>query len=316
MARNSAASLFSDVESGGFSASREWFELLAKNRKGTAEVHIQDFHGRGGFRSFKECACTDKEGKPVQHNTEADYDAEKMAREAYAACVAYQKKHLADTRFRVQLMQRRKKDGELHEGPYVGMLIFPDGYTEREDYGRGTESAVVKILADHNRDLRTFLQSTMGAQVDMAQANGATMMMAHELSATMLQRQRDTINTVAPRQQATPEQVNQRIHEVASVVAEPLRMFAHASVGLHYKSAEQAQAELQHLVEDLSAEQKDQLKEALGEKQFGATLEVIFGPPDQFARERRWFRLSLKPHFAAIQGILTQEQWRRLDEAI
>jgi hypothetical protein len=311
---NEAASPFSDVETGGISEYREWFELLQHNRKGCCAIEIQYFRGRAGFATFKQLQVRDEDGKEVQPNTIAYYDADQLGRQAYEACVKDQKKRGHDPRYRLQILVRKKKDGELHVGEFVTLMIYRDGYAEVDDYGRGTESSALKLITDHCKDMRAFTKDLLHGNVAMAQAQAGTMLMIHEAGDAMLER-RMQHREQPQRTPWKPDQVLEAFREAGSVVAEPLRLFAYAAAGSgagEFKPAEQLQAELRTFFhEDLSADQRDELAQALGPL-FPTLMAHLEGPVEHFARERRWIRPSLAPFAKQLQQILTSEQWEKL----
>ena len=330
---------FNDEHDGDAYAS--WIELLAneKNRRGLCRISIEYFARRGGYKEIAEIGCVDDKGKSPSSSQFAAIDPNRTARDAFELATKDHKRN-ARTHYRMQLWHNTpKRNDEEKRGEYATIRFDKDGADDSSS-AASPEATVWKEVRGMLQDARKFALEMANAQIQMAQAASGTSLYGLQMVEEMARKKSELADVAAAiRMQPSAQDVNARIESVMSRLEQPLAVLAQSvapkvqqwASGMNGAAGAQpppqdgsapppssgnpdGQARAQAFFEGLTADQKDSLRDAMGAEKFGALVEVIVGPADQWAREAQNIKPTLLPHLVELRKILTPEQFAALME--
>ena len=237
--------------------------------------------------------------------------------------------------YRMQLWHAcAKKGAPDRRGEYATIRFDQDTSPEVQQAQAAPEIQVFKVVRDMLQDARKFALEMAQAQIQMAQQASGTSLYGLQMVEEMARRKSELADVAAAiRMQPSADDVNRRIESVMSRLEKPLAVLAHSmgpTVQQWAQGAAQAaqaptppptpptaesraaQAKAQAFFGGLSPDQRDAIRDALGLEKFGAVVEVIQGPAEQWASEAQHLKGTLFPHLGDLQTILTPQQLAEL----
>lgn len=217
---------FVSLEPGDGTEFGAWIEHLANadNRKGLVRITIEAFHGRSGWKEIAELpGCSQEDGKPVSAPGDvAHFVAATVARSAYQLAIRHHKREAIE-RYRLVCWHCKKKGGEGHRGEVRAIVIAKEGTFDVGSHDGDANVALLKILAQSNTELRGMVKDLLDSQVQMSQANAATMLNNLEVSKVIATERLELADRASRMNtRATPQDWNFRWESAMKHVGEPL----------------------------------------------------------------------------------------------
>lgn len=329
-----------------------WHELLSReqNIRGLQRITVEVFAGRSGHKELSELRITaNDKGGEVGPGVVPELKAETIAREAYNLC-AKDHKRTARNFYRMRLWTKPKRNAPETPGEYVTIKFGSDGSDYYEGNDGNLSPALMRELVGALKDSRRFIIDLIDGQVRMSQASTGTSLLglqavehAAELRLKLADDQAKIVRAptaadVTARWAAVAARLEKPAQTIANALSPLLAKWAynmasempgpngsgqppngHGSNGHDAHADAKArvhasQQRAQAFFAELTTDQKDKLRDALGQNKFRDIVEVIHGDTLQWAEESPHLSATLRPHLAALMAILTPPQLQQLME--
>lgn len=296
-----------------------WLNLLAIKpyRRGLTGISVRARAGPKGWELVGDLSCSDEHGNPVERAHQvAVFDAREWASQAFELAQLDHRRH-ARRQFRLYLHHEGRGPGR---GEFATIVLGETEHREKPPADPADRRADPAILYQLLADQRGYVRELMDAQIQMAQAASAVVTKGIELIEQATSRRHDVAADVSQLLGTSPpEERTKRLEIVTEKLAGPLSVFAYqmarnmGSGAAHSSTAPSpSQEAVRRVFDSMNAEQKDLLREQLGDDKFRIVVELVTGPPDQWVANAEGLRALLIPHFGALQRILTAEQLAEL----
>ncbi|MBV1858191.1 MAG: hypothetical protein KUG77_07250 [Nannocystaceae bacterium] len=262
-----------------------------------------------------------------------NFDAEQLAREAYQHA-KIDHRRTATTLYRLQTWHTTtKKNEDDRGGDYATVRLDASSDAEEES---SIELGMFKLMRQLIQDGRKHNEKLVEGYGSIVQASTSTALFGLQLVEEM-GRTRNQLSVEASQLQRAPTaaDINHRVQTVADKLEKPATIIA-AAVADRIRNnpgpsnpfdttarpsantqpgsfanappVRPSQADAQAFFESLSGEQKDAVRDLVNPDVFAAVVEVIMGPPEQWAGEVQDFKNILRQHAVGLRAILTPEQ--------